>query len=291
MAITPTITTTRRLATAGVHPTMRDNHDINELVLAQASPRHLASEWGTPWTRKPTTTPSPPEIGSSDYPPPRANARSPPPTSPTRSWTLGHHRSGTGHHHRSLAGRLMRWRHHATPAVGANVSSSVGLCGRSDQRVGPSGAGLTSAHRWSSSARRALTTAMASSRLSAASWPVGSIARERYSPARWWTSVRSVCSSMSRTLVRVVVEEVHCLHTRASRKPLHRRPVPVRRVGSSRRAAIRGRPLAAHLIGDHVGPSGVFRLGAWRGVRRSKRNRAQRCSATASPGPPRSHRA
>ena len=47
MAITPTIITTRHIvATAGVHQTMRDNHDINELVLTSLA-RHLAGDWGT----------------------------------------------------------------------------------------------------------------------------------------------------------------------------------------------------------------------------------------------------
>ncbi len=47
MAIAPKIITTRHIvATAGVHQTMRDNHDINELVLVSLA-RHLAGDWGT----------------------------------------------------------------------------------------------------------------------------------------------------------------------------------------------------------------------------------------------------
>ena len=47
MAITPAVIITRHVVTtAGVHQTMHDHDDINELVHASLA-RHIAGDWGT----------------------------------------------------------------------------------------------------------------------------------------------------------------------------------------------------------------------------------------------------
>jgi len=123
VAITPTVITTRHIvATAGVHQTMRDNHDINKLVLASLA-RHLAGDWGTldPHDTQANNDAAATRdriLSSYPLPEPRQVTTTYGPQQATALWI--HHRPGMGHHHRSLASRVLTWHHNATPAAGAD---------------------------------------------------------------------------------------------------------------------------------------------------------------------------